>query len=73
MKSTKKTKPKTKKTTSDELRKPTKMAPAKEKEKNNWKSQASDDFDDLEEPVMDDNFKGFDEFSDEADEDEDDY
>ena len=73
MKSTKKTKTKAKKTTSDELRKPTKMVPAKEKEKNNWKSQASDDFDDLEEPVMDDSFKGFDEFSDEADEDEDDY
>ena len=73
MKSTKKTNNKSKKTSSDELRKPTKMVPAKEKEKNNWKSQPTDDFDDLDDQMMDDNFKGFDEFSDHADDEDDDY
>jgi hypothetical protein len=73
MKSTKKTKPRSKKTASDELRKPTKMVPAREKEKNNWKNQAGDDFDDIDDPVMDDNFKGFDEFSTDAEDEDDDF
>lgn len=71
MKSTKKPKPKSKKTATDELRKPSKMVPAKEKEKNSWKSQTSEDFEDIEDPVMDDSFKGFDEFDHHEDDDED--
>ena len=73
MKSTKKKDTKSKKSSSDELRKPSKMVPAKEKEKNSWKSQSSDEFEDLDDQMMDDNFKGFDEFSDQADDDDDDY
>jgi len=73
MKSTKKTKPKSKKTTTDELRKPSKMVPAKEKEKNSWKSQPTDDFEEIEDPVLDDSFKGFDEFSTDVEDDDEDY
>ena len=73
MKSTKKSKTKTKKSAADELRKPAKMVPAKEKDKNSWKNQTADDFEDLDDQVMDDNFKGFDDFSDQADEEDEDY
>jgi hypothetical protein len=73
MKSNKKTQTKTKKTSSDELRKPSKMAPAKEKEKNNWKSQSSEEFEDMDDQMMDDNFKGFDEFTDHSDDEDDDF
>lgn len=73
MKSAKKTKTKSKKVTSDELRKPTKMVPTKEKEKNNWKNSSSEEFDDLDDQVMDENFKDFEELSSDSEDDEDDY
>lgn len=73
MKSSKKNTEKPKKNSTDELRKPTKMAPTKEKDKNNWKNSSSDDFEDLDDQALDENFKGFDEFSDHGDDEDDDY
>lgn len=70
-----KTKTKTKRNDSEELRKPTKLAPAKVKgkgrENKNWKNQIADEEEEFEDLPLDEDFKGFDDFY--EDEDEEDF